>query len=771
MAIDPKSLTVDYRTLQAIPFRDRRALLYSSYADQINSALTPGQRANLFPSYYQRDAAAAKSALTGASGMLGGSGAANRERTGAGVGFSDSNTVEGQPEKKGPPAITASEFRAVEANPFLAGYADKTIRKSGSIGAKVSGTEGLKGRQKTMKSVYDAYISAGFSHKQALAFTAEVGRENSYNPELMFGTHRDLNGQINIGMISMQRDRRIALKEFLAKKGLLDEKGRMVQSQETLNAQAEFQMQEIKEKYPKTAERFLANPDISMEEAAVILGDDYIRWARKGNPRIGFSQADAARHAAYRNENYIEIQKITENFDPIAEQTTPQKDIDAMSVVQEVASQTVSAAELVEKDKSVVSEQSLVDEAQETATARKEPITPELKEVLQYAAEESGSGIEVEVFSGGQMSKAEALSKGGSLVEIEGKKYWKLPNGEIVGTGSVRHNDGHAADIRLKVKDENGNYRYLSARNKEDRKIMSNFIKSARKYGAQGIGSGEGYMGDTGIHVGTVRRPDLDYTNKEYGAPKGKEAIWKSDAWARQAFAEGQKEAEIFEKSGGMIALRKQREEKIAKQKEADQQKLAEETEVQKEQPVSKVTFTEESGASLLPESHPFSMTKEKKERIKAAQTQTAAAVVEEPQTATSTEQPQSQTTPIKTMAQGGIVPSYGESEIVTRAPTSGEVIQRTKISEYGAEQVKVEPISKMKAEALTPVKNDLDVAPQMNEDQQKPPMQKASMTASRISNRPYSNIMSEVKKPTATALRAALQIRMGNTAMGDYVA
>lgn len=764
MAIDSKSLTVDYKTLQAIPFRDRRALLYSSYADQINSALTPGQRANLFPSYYQRDAAAAKSALTGASGMLGGSGAANRERTGAGVGFSNSNTVEGQPEKKGPPAITASEFRAVEANPFLAGYADKTRRSTGSgVGVKVPGVGDLKdGRHQRMKMVYDSFASAGFSHKQSLALTAEVGRENGFQEKYMFGTHSDpYNNATNLGMLSMQGSRLKALKEHLAAEGRFDASGNLIADQDTMNSMAKFYMTEMKtSEKTKMTEAFLANPDIDAGEAARLLGKGYIRW-RYDDPRY-------AHHHGFRDQYYSEIDNITSDFANNTEQTTAP---DAMSVVQEVASQTASAAELVEKDKSVVSEQSLVDEAQETATARKEPITPELKEVLQYAAEESGSGIEVEVFSGGQMSKAEALSKGGSLVEIEGKKYWKLPNGEIVGTGSVRHNDGHAADIRLKVKDENGNYRYLSARNKEDRKIMSDFIKSARKYGAQGIGSGEGYMGDTGIHVGTVRRPDLDYTNKEYGAPKGAEAIWDSDAWARQAFAEGQKEAEIFEKSGGMIALRKQREEKIAKQKEADQQKLAEETEVQKEQPVSKVTFTEESGASLLPESHPFSMTKEKKERIKAAQTQTAAAVVEEPQTATTTEEPQSQTTPIKTMAQGGIVPSYGENEIVTRAPTSGEVIQRTKISEYGSEQVKVEPISKMKAEALTPVKNDLDVAPQMNEDQQKPAMQRSSMTASKIPSSPYSNITSEIKKPTATALRAALQIRMGNTAMGDYVA
>ena len=39
--------------------------------------------------------------------------------------------------------------------------------------------------------VYKAYRNAGLSHNQAMAITAEVGRENSFNPNTLFGTHPD----------------------------------------------------------------------------------------------------------------------------------------------------------------------------------------------------------------------------------------------------------------------------------------------------------------------------------------------------------------------------------------------------------------------------------------------------------------------------------------------------------------------------------------------------------------------------------------------------
>jgi hypothetical protein len=233
----------------------------------------------------------------------------------------------------------------------------------------------------------------------------------------------------------------------------------------------------------------------------------------------------------------------------------------------------------------------VLESQDEIAGVRKKPITPELKEVLQYAGEESG--VIVEVFSGGQND----ITQGGPR------------------KGTERHDLGHAADVKLKVRDADGKMRTLDSRNLEDRAIMSKFVETARMMGAKGIGSGLGYMGESGIHIGTVMRPDLDYSNKEYGAPAGKEAVWLSDKWTQEAFSRGQQAAVDFEKAGGMAKYRERREEKIAEQ----QKKESDKTVVAKQQE-EVVQITEKSGAELLPESHPFSMTPEKKKRIIEAQ-------------------------------------------------------------------------------------------------------------------------------------------------------
>jgi hypothetical protein len=233
----------------------------------------------------------------------------------------------------------------------------------------------------------------------------------------------------------------------------------------------------------------------------------------------------------------------------------------------------------------------VLESQDEIAGVRKKPITPELKEVLQYAGEESG--VIVEVFSGGQND----ITQGGPR------------------KGTERHDLGHAADVKLKVRDADGKMRTLDSRNPEDRAIMSKFVETARMMGAKGIGSGLGYMGESGIHIGTVMRPDLDYSNKEYGAPAGKEAVWLSDKWTQEAFSRGQQAAVDFEKAGGMAEYRERREEKIAEQQKKESDKT-----VAAKQQEEVVQITEKSGAELLPESHPFSMTPEKKKRIIEAQ-------------------------------------------------------------------------------------------------------------------------------------------------------
>lgn len=299
------NLTVDFRQLSRIPVRDRVTLAQSPQASSIFGNLSPTEIAALFPDYYKKFIPS------------GGGGGASMSAGMTGADYTSGDST---------PTPTTGGATPAPTGPTRPALIQDILSSAGPMpgqGGKKSGTEGLKGRQQMMKMVYDGYISAGFSHKQALAFTAEVGRENGYNASLIFGTHTDLNGHTNAGMISMQKDRRVNLFNYLQTQGLIDENGKMIQSQETINAQARFQMMEIREKYPKTAKKFLENPDISMEDAAVILGDDYIRWARKGNPRIGFSAADAARHAAGRDRYYYEIQKITENFPTEEQQGLP----------------------------------------------------------------------------------------------------------------------------------------------------------------------------------------------------------------------------------------------------------------------------------------------------------------------------------------------------------------------------------------------------------------------------------------------------------------
>lgn len=212
----------------------------------------------------------------------------------------------------------------------------------------------------------------------------------------------------------------------------------------------------------------------------------------------------------------------------------------------------------------------VVENQGEVAAVRKQPITPELKEVLQYAGEESG--VIVEVFSGGQND----ITEGGPR------------------TGSERHDLGHAADVKLQVMGADGKLRYLDARNPDDQAMMSKFVETARMMGAKGIGSGLGYMGESAIHVGTVMRSDLDYSNKEYGAPAGKEAVWESDKWAQDAFARGQQAAVEFEKAGGMAEFRKRREERIAAQQKEQSDKTAAKQEtvmVQSDTPVPQMAL------------------------------------------------------------------------------------------------------------------------------------------------------------------------------------
>ena len=180
------------------------------------------------------------------------------------------------------------------------GFKDKVTQFANDAGQKVSDTVNnavgwvnntilgnVTGTQEEMGlALYSAFRKSGFSDAQSRVLTAEVGRENAWRPDIIFGTHIDpANGATNAGMISWQGGRVKPLLAALQAKGLL-QNGKMVRSPEALQAQTDFIMQEMRSKSfgasasnSSAVDRFLNNPNIGMQEGMDLVGQHYIKWA------------------------------------------------------------------------------------------------------------------------------------------------------------------------------------------------------------------------------------------------------------------------------------------------------------------------------------------------------------------------------------------------------------------------------------------------------------------------------------------------------------
>lgn len=212
------------------------------------------------------------------------------------------------------------EFSALPTTASL--MTDEELRKEAGKGVR-AGTEGLQGRTAMQKSVYDSFIAAGFSDKQARALTAEVGRENNFDPKYVFGSHAEpggsanVRGRTNTGMFSWGDPAR--RKEFLAfmkAEGFVDDNGNLVASPEALAAQARFVRKEM-QNY-EAGRKFLENPDISRDDGGQLLSR-YIGWDISGR------YIDARKHIERRNRYYADIDQINKAFpnlpaNPTAEQ-------------------------------------------------------------------------------------------------------------------------------------------------------------------------------------------------------------------------------------------------------------------------------------------------------------------------------------------------------------------------------------------------------------------------------------------------------------------
>ena len=120
------------------------------------------------------------------------------------------------------------------------------------------------------------------------------------------------------------------------------------------------------------------------------------------------------------------------------------------------------------------------------------PIKPQLKQLLLTAAQAAGVD-EVRVISGGQC------------------KIGTCPK----RTGSPRHDDGNAADLKLIVGGHTLNFE-----NAADRQIFARFLSSAAAEGATGIGAAANYMGPETAHVGYGLRAVWGAGGKSANAPQ-----------------------------------------------------------------------------------------------------------------------------------------------------------------------------------------------------------------------------------------------------------
>lgn len=188
---------------------------------------------------------------------------------------------------------------AVGGNPTKAivqGAAD-AIRAPGVAPDDKPVTAAKGDRARHMKVLYDTYRKQGLTHEGSVTMLAQIGREGGYNPNNLFGRHKDPHRGDNIGMMSWQGSRNKEFITFMKQRGHLDEKGNVRKTDEALAAQAEFSVHELrtKKQYAPSL-KALTDPNKKYGEIEGTVGDNYIAW-RRNDPKY--------RSSGYRNQNFF----------------------------------------------------------------------------------------------------------------------------------------------------------------------------------------------------------------------------------------------------------------------------------------------------------------------------------------------------------------------------------------------------------------------------------------------------------------------------------
>jgi len=296
MAIDPKSLTIDYKTLMNnTSISERVGLTKSSAGQQLLSSLSPIDLAGAFPDYYKKN-------NPDVSGFI----EATSRRYGKGKDKTP-GTEFAQPAEPGSKTGPSNLGRQREGGRTALEAVEKAATGSTS-----------KNSQYWAKASYNSFLEAGASDAQARALVRQVSRENSFNPNLMFGTHSEpaknaAYGRTNYGIFSWGDPARVKeFKSYMTSAGIMDKDGKIIVDNETyLKAQARFVMQT---ELPKTknGQAFLDNKDIDTKTADAQMAS-YLGWDSIGkyhnveNSRKRMDEGTATLNAALKNKNLEQL--------------------------------------------------------------------------------------------------------------------------------------------------------------------------------------------------------------------------------------------------------------------------------------------------------------------------------------------------------------------------------------------------------------------------------------------------------------------------------
>lgn len=233
-------------------------------------------------------------------------------------------------QKKQPTLEELTAKMASNIGARLASNKDNNTANNTSIKIDIKASIAPK-KDQLVKDTYQLAQAAGFSPAQARALVGEVGRENGFNPNTMFGFHTDqANSKKNGGIFSWQGSRAVALEAHMRAKGLVNANGTFKQTNESLQAQFEFLRKEI-EANPKWKAQFLDKKNITNDEARSALGGagSVIGWARGQNKLSSGKAFDWRSHEATANNysNMVDGQPTSHVFESETASTVEQAPI------------------------------------------------------------------------------------------------------------------------------------------------------------------------------------------------------------------------------------------------------------------------------------------------------------------------------------------------------------------------------------------------------------------------------------------------------------